>query len=110
MCGKMINMVRNAVTRNLTGTLEVEDFPTLVPGTVLRRDIVRKIGSNQFALHGIFHDFPTVYEVEALLVEKAIALSQGNKSIAAKMLGLSRPTLQKRLEEAAERHSYEDGE
>ena len=107
---EMINMVRNAVTRNLTGTLEVEDFPTLVPGTVLRRDIVRKIGSNQFALHGIFHDFPTVYEVEALLVEKAIALSQGNKSIAAKMLGLSRPTLQKRLEEAAERHSYEDGE
>ena len=107
---EMINMVRNAVTRNLTGTLEVEDFPTLVPGTVHRRDIVRKIGSNQFALHGIFHDFPTVYEVEALLVEKAIALSQGNKSIAAKMLGLSRPTLQKRLEEAAERHSYEDGE
>ena len=55
-------------------------------------------------LHGIFRDFPTIYEVQALLVEKAIALSQGNKSIAAKMLGLSRPTLLKRLEEAAEKH------
>ncbi len=101
---EMINMVHNAVSRNRAGTLVLEDFPHLAVGTGARRDIVRKISNNQFALHGIFHDFPTVEEVEALLVEKAIALSHGNRSIAAKMLGLSRPTLQRKLEQVAEKH------
>ena len=107
---ELINLVHNAVARNLTEDLDLKDFPGFVPGTALRRDIVRKIGSNQFALHGIFHDFPTVNEVEALLVEKAIALAHGNRSIAAKLLGLSRPTLQKRLELAAGKHFDEDGD
>jgi DNA-binding NtrC family response regulator len=106
---ELINLVHNAVARNSTDNLDLKDFPGFVPGTGPRKDIVRKIGSNQFALHGIFHDFPTVNEVEALLVEKAIALSNGNRSIAAKLLGLSRPTLQKRLELAAEKHFDEDG-
>lgn len=105
---EMINMVQNAVAGNITGTLEMNNFPGVPPGTAPRRDIVRKIGSNQFALHGIFHEFPTVNEVESLLVEKAIVLSHGNRSIAARMLGLSRPTLQKRLELTAEKHFVED--
>jgi DNA-binding protein Fis len=45
-----------------------------------------------------------------LLVEEAINLANGNRSIAAKMLGVSRPTLQKRLELVAERHSDDGGE
>lgn len=105
---EMINMVHNAVTYNRTDTLILEDFPGLVPGMTTPRDIIRKIGNNQFALHGIFHDFPTIDEVEELLVEEAISLSHGNRSIAAKMLGLSRPTLQKRLERVAEKN-YDDG-
>ena len=107
---EMINMVHNAVTSNCKGTLVLNDFPGLVPGTVTRRDVVRKIGNNQFALHGIFHGFPTMDEVQAILVEEAFTLSHGNRSIAAKMLGVSRPTLQKRLEQAAEKRSDEDEE
>lgn len=99
---EMINMVHNAVAHNRSQTLEMKDFPILASVNVTRREIVRKIGISQFALHGIFHGFPTIDEVEALLVEKAIALSEGNRSIAAKMLGVSRPTLQKRLDLAAE--------
>jgi DNA-binding protein Fis len=37
-----------------------------------------------------------------------MALSQGNRSIAAKMLGVSRPTLLKKLKKAAEKRSDED--
>lgn len=107
---EMINLVHNAVAGNPSGNLGLKDFPGLVPGTAVHRDIVRKIGSSQFALHGIFHDFPTVGEVEALLVEKAIALAEGNRSIAARMLGLSRPTLQKRLELAAEKQPDGEGD
>jgi len=107
---ELINMVHNAVSYTRTDTLLLADFPGLAPGTATPREIVRRIGGNQFALHGIFHDFPTIDEVEDLLVEEAFALSHGNRSIAAKMLGVSRPTLQKRLERVAGKLSDDDGE
>lgn len=101
---ELINMVHNAVSQSRSGTLLLSDFPGLAPGTGAKRDIVRKVGDKHFVLHGFFLDFPTVEEVEVLLVEKAIALAYGNRSIAAKMLGLSRPTLQRRLEQLSEKH------
>jgi len=107
---ELINIVHNAVTYNRTDALTPDDFPDLAPGTASGRKIVRKIGNNQFALNGFFHDFPTIDEVQALLVEEAINLSNGNRSVAAKMLGVSRPTLQKRLELAAEKRFDEDPE
>lgn len=96
---EMINKVQNAVMYNRTGTLTLDDFPGLSAGGLHPGQIVRKIGSNQFALNGIFHSFPTVEEVEAIMVSEAIALADGNRSMAAKMLGISRPTLQKRIEQ-----------
>ncbi len=107
---ELLNIVHNAVTYNRTETLTPDDFPDLAPGTASGRKIVRKIGNNQFALNGFFHDFPTIDEVQALLVEEAINLSNGNRTVAAKMLGVSRPTLQKRLELAAEKRFDEDPE
>ncbi|MBK5273462.1 MAG: sigma-54-dependent Fis family transcriptional regulator [Desulfuromonadales bacterium] len=105
---ELINKVHNAVTYNRTGTLTLDDFPGLAPGTTSPRDIIRRIANGQFALQGIFHDFPTINEVEALLVEKAISLSNGNRKVAATMLGMSRPTLQKRLEMATGKRSDEE--
>jgi DNA-binding NtrC family response regulator len=107
---ELINMTHNAVTYNRTDTLDLEDFPGLTPGKSTPRNIIRKLGNNLFALHGIYNDFPTIDEVQTVLVEEAIALSHGNRSIAAKMLGVSRPTLQKKLERAAEKHTDEDDE
>jgi DNA-binding NtrC family response regulator len=106
---EMTNMVHNAVTYNRSDTLDLNDFPGLEPGTIIQKDIVRKVGGNQFALHAIFQEFPTIDEVEALLVDEAITLSNGNRSAAAKMLGISRPTLQKKLEMASEKRPGEDG-
>jgi two-component system response regulator AtoC len=100
---ELINMVHNAVARNRSAVLGLRDFPRLEPGNVAQREIVRKIGENQFALHGIFHEFPTIETLEALLIEKAMSLAEGNRSFAAKLLGLSRPTLQRKLEMAAEK-------
>jgi DNA-binding NtrC family response regulator len=107
---ELINMVHNAITHNRTETLTLDDFPELTPGKTLPRDLIRRFGNNHFALHGIFHDFPTIDEVQGVLVEEAIALAHGNRSIAAKMLGVSRPTLQKKLERAAEKRSDEEEE
>jgi len=100
---EMINRIHNAVIYNRTGTLTLEDFPGIEPGSIIPKQLIRRIGSNQFALNGIFHSFPTVEEVETLLVNEAMNLSNGNRSMASKMLGISRPTLQKRMEEIAQR-------
>jgi DNA-binding NtrC family response regulator len=41
--------------------------------------------------------FPTLREVEAFLIEEALKRSQGNQSLAARMLGLNQSTLSRRL-------------
>jgi DNA-binding NtrC family response regulator len=104
---EMINMVHNAVTSNSSKVLTTSDFRGLSAGVVTRKEIVRKVGNSQFALHGIFHDFPTIDDVESLLVEEAMVLSEGNKSVAAKLLGVSRPTLQKKLEKSSGKYDEE---
>ncbi|MFC1745878.1 sigma-54-dependent transcriptional regulator, partial [Candidatus Riflebacteria bacterium] len=43
------------------------------------------------------YQFPQIAEVENYLVEEAMRIAGGNQSLAAKMLGLSRSTLHKRL-------------
>lgn len=96
---EMINKIQNAVMYNRTGVLTLEDFPGISPGELHPGQIIRRIGTNQFALNGIFHSFPTVDEVETIMVSEAMALAEGNRSMAAKMLGISRPTLQKRIEQ-----------
>jgi DNA-binding NtrC family response regulator len=101
---EMINKIQHAVMHNRTGVLTLEDFPGLMPGNLLPNQIIRKIGNNQFALNGIFHSFPSVDEVETLLVNEAMILTEGNRSMAAKMLGISRPTLQKRMEQIVARY------
>jgi DNA-binding protein Fis len=65
--------------------------------------MLQKIGNSQHVLNAIFQQFPTIHLVETMLVEEAMALSKGNKSTAAKMLGVSRPTLHKKLELMADR-------
>lgn len=105
---ELINMVNNAVANSRADTLGLEDFPELQPGTISLKEMVRKVGNDQFALHGVFREFPTIDEVEALLVEQAITLSRGNRSAAARMLGISRPTLQKKLEQATGKRSDEE--
>lgn len=106
---EMINKTHNAVMHNRTGTLTLGDFPGLRPGSLIPNKIIRRIGSDQFALNCIFHSFPTVDEVETMLAIEAMALTEGNRSMAAKMLGISRPTLQKRMEEIAARANDGDG-
>lgn len=99
---EMVNMVHNAVACNRSSLLTTSDFPGLPAGKPVRKEILRKVGTSQFALHGIFHEFPTVESIEIMLVLEAMTFAKGNKSVAARMLDISRPTLQKKLDQAAE--------
>lgn len=44
-----------------------------------------------------FGHFPTIEEVETCLIEQAMARTRGNQGMAAKLLGMGRQTLNKRL-------------
>lgn len=107
---ELINMVHDAVTHNRKRTLVIENFPGVTLGMAPSRNIVRKIGSNQFALHAIFPNFPTVDEVETKLIEGAFRLSGGNRTATASMVGLSRQTLRRKLEAMGVKHSDGDEE
>jgi DNA-binding NtrC family response regulator len=92
------NRISNAVARNSSGVLTQEDFPDLKGrsshGT---GGVIRLSGSRSFTLHAAFETFPTIGEMEQLLVQEALKISDGSKSQAAELLGISRPTLNKKL-------------
>lgn len=102
---EMINMIINVLANNNSEMLDVHDFPKIVSSIATRGDKVRKVLNGLLKKHGSFSDYPTIDEVVALFVEDTLVLSHGNRSIAAKMLGISRPTLQKKLEQAADKRS-----
>jgi DNA-binding NtrC family response regulator len=100
---ELVNRVNHAVTYNRTGVLGLEDFPGIDLYSTLTKDIVRKVGNGQFLLSGTFESFPALADMEGLLVDAAITLAEGNRTIAAQMLGMSRPTLQKKLDHLGKR-------
>ena len=53
--------------------------------------------SGENTLAAILGHFPTIDEVENHLIDEAMKMAQGNQGIAAKLLGLGRQTLNKRL-------------
>jgi DNA-binding NtrC family response regulator len=48
-------------------------------------------------LQAVFKEFPNLEDVERLMVEEALHASNGNKAMAARILGISRTTLLKKL-------------
>lgn len=105
---EMINMIHNAVAHSRAQTLHTSDFPELDSSRVTRSEVIRKVGVNQFTLKAVFHEFPTLEDVEALLIGEALYLTHGSKGAAAKMLGVSRPTLRKKLDQIRGIHSDSD--
>lgn len=100
---ELINMINKAVTNNRSGNLHLDDFPGVSYDCDTQPNLIRRIGSNQFVLHGIFPAFPTFEEVEGLLATEAMDESKGSRSAAAELLGVSRPTLNKWLERCAQK-------
>ena len=92
---ELLNMVRNAVTLSASRHLSIEDFL----GTVFVSSHValRVIKDKPFRLQAVFEEFPNLEDVERLIVEEALHASNGNKAMAARILGISRTTLLKKL-------------
>lgn len=96
---ELMNMVRNAVACCQNGKLDLRDFEGLPPAQREGRKGVVKVSAEAgFTLYAAFDKFPTISEVEELLVQEAMKVSSGSKGVAADLLGVSRPTLNKKLE------------
>jgi len=95
---ELVNQVKHAVACNSSGALSAADFPELPLAVFPRvKREVKVANEGSFSLFVSFEKFPAIEEVEALLIQEALQLSAGNKGVAAELLGISRPTLNKKL-------------
>jgi DNA-binding NtrC family response regulator len=92
---ELYNMVAHAVTCNDTGVLSVANFTGLKPAT--SRPAQQVDPSNPLA--ALFEGFPTISQVEEYMIAEAMKLTSGNQTAAAELLGITRPTLNKRLKQ-----------
>jgi len=90
---ELYNMVAHAATCNNGAPLAISDFPGVSAVSVRAPQPID--GDNP--LFSMFGKFPTVFQVEEYLIAEAMKLTNGNQTAAAELLGLTRPTLNKRL-------------
>ena len=90
---ELYNLVHHAVTCKEGSLLVPADFPGIKPVPVR----VPQITDTSNPLLAIFGKFPTVFQVEEYLIGEAMKLTGGNQTAAAELLGVARPTLNKRL-------------
>jgi DNA-binding NtrC family response regulator len=96
---ELINKVSSAVVANKTGILTLEDFPDLLLSHRATRDMTAALGNSQFSLQLVFPAFPTMEQVELVMLEQALKLTGGRKGAAADLLGVCRQTVVKKMSE-----------
>ncbi|MRS02098.1 sigma-54-dependent Fis family transcriptional regulator [bacterium] len=92
-------MVFDAVARHRSGVLSMERFREVIGDKQLPHvgntlQIKTVVDALQVALHRL----PKICEVEDYLIKEAMRLAKDNQGIAASLIGLSRQTLNKRLQ------------
>ena len=88
-------MVFDAVAMHVSGNLNLQSFREVVLGSKSYDDTLLPTISNPFlAFDG---RLPTFQEAEHILIEAAIERANGNKTLAANLLGITRQTLNNRL-------------
>lgn len=98
------SIICDAVCRHEGGMLCIKSFKDYIAqerGTddrlTVKKDVNTQIGPQMGFTLPKTGRFPTLKEVENFLLTEALKQAQGNQTIAASMLGLSRPALNKRL-------------
>lgn len=97
-------LIFDAVSRHKSGKLSLEAFKTYIAQKNVGSDKDSASYRNQSQFWRSFSEkMPTFKQAEQLLIEEAMRRAQGNQSIAALSLGISRQALNKRLRK---RHSH----
>ena len=96
-------MVRDAVSRHKGGVLSTESFRQEIDEqtSALHGGALLKSGEFSFADElSSLHKLPALKEMEELLIAEALKRADGNQTIAARLLGISRKALNNRLKRA----------
>jgi DNA-binding NtrC family response regulator len=92
-------MAFDAVARHSSGVLSMERFREVIGDRLLPHvGTSLQIKSVVDGLQGALHRLPKISEVEDYLIKEAMRLAKDNQGIAASLIGLSRQTLNKRLQ------------
>ena len=92
---ELYNLVHHAVTCNDGRPLSIADFAGIKQAPT--RALPAVDAANP--LMSMFGKFPTILQVEEYLIGEAMKLTGGNQTTAAELLGVTRPTLNKRLKQ-----------
>ncbi|BCS52000.1 sigma-54 dependent transcriptional regulator [Geobacter sp. SVR] len=98
---ELANLIQHAVACDNSGILNLADFPGIdvSDGSGPRQLRIFRDGSYRLQMN--FPAFPSIGIIEQMIIEEAIRISEGNKSHAADLLGISRPTLNRKLAEGS---------
>jgi two-component system, NtrC family, response regulator HydG len=91
-------MVFEAVARSVSGNLKLELFKEIIRRERLGSQSGEETDTSSPSGAIIFHRFPTLKEAEEVLIAKALELAKSNQGVAASLLGISRPALNRRLQ------------
>lgn len=90
------SLIYDATSRHKSGILSLDCFRKLLEKQDISFD--EEISSNKISsITDFFDDFPTLKEAEGFLIQEALKNAEGNQSITASLLGISRQALNKRL-------------
>lgn len=91
-------LIFDAVSRHKSGKLSLDAFKTyIVQKNVRLENGTKKLENETQFWQDLSGKMPTLKQAEQLLIDEAMRRSQGNQSIAALSLGISRQALNKRL-------------
>jgi len=91
------SMVFDAVGRHRARVLSLESFREAMARESATGVSVAEVAAGGESLFASCRRMPTVREAEAMLIEEALRRAEGNQSIAARLLGISRQTLNSKL-------------
>jgi len=93
------NIINDMVVLNRSGVLTAKDLPIDVASThsVIGLGEMEARQITAHPLYELFGSFPTIEKMESYLIAEVMRITNNNQSASAKILGMSRPTLCKRL-------------
>jgi DNA-binding NtrC family response regulator len=97
-------MVFDALSSHRAGTLSLQMFKIAMGGEVPPgNDNGELLAASEAAAFSFHEKLPTLREAEQLLIERAMNRAGGNQSVAARLLGITRQALNRRLNRAAKK-------